>query len=255
MKHSILTGLCSVSFRNLQPLDIIKLVREAGLDGIEWACDCHCIPGQVSVAQEIGELTRKNGLRVISCGSYYYAGENKDFENILQTAAALQTNMIRIWPGYNWQHSSNVTEEYWQNVIKDVQRIADMAAEQNVNISFEYHEKMLTDTLETAIRLLNEVNRSNVYTYWQEAGRSADVNINELRTLMKMGKLTYIHINASNRNERQELCEKISDWKQYINEVRENASCEHALLLEFIKNDDPEQFKKDAFTLNDLLKN
>ena len=39
------TGVCSVTFRNLNVERIIELVVEAGLDGIEWGGDVHVPTG------------------------------------------------------------------------------------------------------------------------------------------------------------------------------------------------------------------
>jgi 3-dehydroshikimate dehydratase len=74
------TGLVSVTFRELKPLDIVKLTKESGLDGIEWGGDIHCPPDNAQAASEISALMAQNGLSSISYGSYYQVGSFVRFE-------------------------------------------------------------------------------------------------------------------------------------------------------------------------------
>jgi 3-dehydroshikimate dehydratase len=60
----IRTGLLSVTFRQLVVEDIIPLVVQAGLDGIEWGGDIHVPHGEVKRAEVVGRLTRDAGLQV-----------------------------------------------------------------------------------------------------------------------------------------------------------------------------------------------
>ena len=48
-------GLLSVTFRSLPYQRIIELAVKAGLDGIEWGGDEHVPPGNLKLAQEIGQ--------------------------------------------------------------------------------------------------------------------------------------------------------------------------------------------------------
>jgi sugar phosphate isomerase/epimerase len=231
----------------------VKLVKEACLDGIEWAGDVHCLPGEVEVAKNVGKLTRENGLRVISYGSYYYAGKKEGFEGVLQTAAALETDMIRIWPGYSWEDSSKATEEYRHEVVSDIQRIADMSAELGINLSFECHTQTLTDTTESTLRLLRDVDRENVFTYWQAVGNPVEYNLEEIRAFMRLGKMTNIHLNASFGGARVELSEQADGWARYIEEIRGYEAHIPAFLMEFVKDNCPQQFLRDAVILKEMV--
>ena len=61
------TGLVSVSFRNLTADAIIDLAAGCGLQCIEWGGDVHVPPGNISLAQAVGDATRAKGLEV-ACG-------------------------------------------------------------------------------------------------------------------------------------------------------------------------------------------
>jgi len=237
------TGLVSVTFRDLPPSEVIQLVKDAGLDGIEWGADVHCPPNNLQNAKEIARQTHENGLKVISYGSYYYANSGEDFTNILNTAVVLQTDNIRIWAGGTG--SQDTTEETRAKITEDIRKVADMAAAQGISISFEYHCDTLTDTLDSTIRLLQDVNRPNAYTYWQKPdGSAVEENVNELQTLIKMNKLKNLHIfSHTGYNERHPFSQGADEWAQYISVVK---PANPALLFEFVKDDSPEQFIQDA---------
>jgi len=100
MIHS---GLVSITFRSLSPLEIIELVLKAGLKGIEWGADVHVPHGDLKRAREVRKLTADAGLSVAACGSYYRVGVSEAqglaFENVLETAVALKAPTVRVWAG------------------------------------------------------------------------------------------------------------------------------------------------------------
>lgn len=97
------TGLCSITFRQFDISRIVDLTRDAGLDAIEWGGDIHVPPGDTATAGKARELTASAGLEVSSYGSYYQIidaqGAEQDFAPVLESALALGTDTIRIWPG------------------------------------------------------------------------------------------------------------------------------------------------------------
>ena len=244
----MLTGLVSVTFRELSPAEIVRLVRQAGLDGIEWGGDIHCPPGDDARAREVARLTRENGLKVISYGSYYRAGSFGNFEDVLRTAKILETDNIRVWAGE--KSSTEASGELWDRIVKDTRRIAEMAAADAIDISFEYHANTLTDELPMAIKLLQDIGMDNVYTYWQPpAGISVEDNIDHLRQLIEMGKLKNLHVFAWVNGERQPLATHKEIWKKYVDAA---LSANPALLMEFVADNSPAQFLEDAKTLKTL---
>ena len=239
------TGLVSVTFRGLSYTEIIDLVKEAGLEGIEWAGDTHCLPGDKATAEKIACSMKEAGLESISYGSYYKLKEEIDFQDVLDVAVFLGTGNIRVWAGV--KGSEETDEEERRQLVTDAQRIADMAKVHDIDISFEYHSHTLTDTLESAIRLLNDINRDNVYTYYQTSGLSdAEDNLSAIKTLIDMKKMKNIHVNESDGNDRIALSDVKDKWIRFISAA---SSADPALLLEFVKDDTVEQFYSDAKTL------
>lgn len=248
----MLTGLVSVTLRDLPPTEIIRLVKQAGLDGIEWGADIHCPPDNPQNAKEIARQTHENELKVISYGSYYFAGKDNDFADILDTAVILQTDNIRIWAAAEYVGSADTSEETRAKITEDIQKIADMAAEKGISISFEYHNNTLTDTLDSTVRLLNDVDRKNVYTYWQKPDRATvEENVQSLKTLVEMKKLKNLHIfSHTGYNERNPFSHGAEEWTRYIEVIK---PANPALLFEFVKDDSPGQFLEDAKFLKTLI--
>ena len=245
------TGLVSVTFRELSPIEIIKLAKEAKLDGIEWGADIHCPPDNPPNAKNVASLMREHGLSTISYGSYYRAGGESDsqhcFQDIVDTALLLETDNIRIWTGNI--SSKNADDDVWHRTVTDIRRVADMAAAKDITVSFEYHDGTLSDGLEPTLRLLRHVDRANVFTYWQAlSGSVPEVNISDIKQLVHIKKLKNIHVFSMSGNERLPLRALADHWARYVAAA---APCNPALLLEFVK--ESAQFADDAKYLQTLI--
>lgn len=249
----ILTGLVSVTFRELSPSEIIDLVVEAGLDGIEWGGDVHVPHGDIKRAKEVCKMTRDMGLIIPSYGSYYRTAwdhsQNPPFETILETALALETPCIRVWAGNI--ASSDADELWWEKVIEDSRRIACMADREGVNVAFEYHGGTLTDTNDSAIKLIKRVGHSNIKSYWQPP---IDQNINERTEGLSriLPYLAHIHVFHWEGTKRLPLIMGFNEWRKYLNIVK-GAGKECFAMLEFVKGDAPGQFLEDAKALKKLI--
>lgn len=247
------TGLVSVTFRKLSPEEIIKLVVQAGLDGIEWGGDIHVPHGDAGRAREIGEKTRDAGLSVASYGSYYYVGcekeKNLPFERVLESALELKAPIIRVWAGN--RASAAADQAWWDTVITDAARIGQMALEQGIKVAFEYHANTLTDTRESAYRLLKEINHPNIYSYWQPpVGWSMEECLDGLNKILPW--LTHVHTYQWKEREKRPLEEGVSIWTEYMKVIKQVEGDRYSM-IEFVKDDAPEQFLKDADALKKIV--
>jgi len=250
----MLKGLVSVTFRKLEVEEIIKLTKKAGLDGIEWGSDIHCPPGEFSHARYIADLMADAGLETISYGSYYRIGTFESFDDYVKTACELETDNIRVWAGS--LGSDAATGKDWSNAVEDSKRIAGLAGDYGIKISFEYHCDTLTDSIDSTLRLLTEIDTGNVFSYWQPpVDLSIDENIDAIAKLVSAGKLMNLHVSSWEETPagvvKCPLAVRGNEWKSYINEA---SSGVNALLLEFVKDDDPEIFLKDSAYLMEMLK-
>jgi 3-dehydroshikimate dehydratase len=253
MIHS---GLVSVTFRKITPADIVSLVRQAGLYGIEWGGDVHVPHGDLGRAREVREMTHQAGLAVAAYGSYFKVAHSEEnglpFQQVLETAIELGATTIRVWAGT--AGSATTTEDARWRVVADLRRIADLAAKAGVRVATEFHGGTLTDTNESTSRLLLEVDHPNLYSYWQPlAGMNDGVCLDALAQLAP--RLAHLHVfHWQTTKDRRPLSEGMERWKKFIARTAQIPG-DRCAMLEFVENDTPESFLRDAATLRDLLKN
>lgn len=249
------TGVCSVTFRNLSVEQVIELTLEAGLEGIEWGGDVHVPPGDFNKASKVARQTEQAGLEIVCYGSYYRLGEyEKDgasFEEILETAVHLKAPSIRVWAGK--QGSKEANEMYRIGVVEEAKTIAVMAQRKGISINLEYHGDTLTDTKESAVSLMKEIDHPNLNLYWQPAvGHSIAERLESIGEVLPW--LTHVHVFHWTVSDRLSLREGRGEWKQYINRLQ-TLKVNRNLLIEFVKGDNKKQFLKDAEVLKGLMKN
>ena len=251
------SGLCSITFRKLTPQQVVDLSAQAGIDGIEWGGDVHAPHGEVKTADEVRRITEDAGIKVSSYGSYYRVVKSKDegieFASVLDSAIALGAPIIRVWAG--GLGSADADQAYRDAVAEETRAICDMAAAEGIQIATEFHAGTLTDTNESALRLLKDVDHPNLTTYWQPVVfESMEWRLDGLRSVLPW--LTYLHVfqweGVGKDRKRLELSEGESDWIQYMKLAAEKEGDRYCL-LEFVKGDEPEQFLKDAGALRKWL--
>lgn len=252
MIHS---GLVSITFRQLSPQEVVDLVVKAGLEGIEWGGDVHVPHGDRQRARDVGAMTQEAGVTVAAYGSYYRVShaETGPFEAVLETAVALEAPVIRVWAGR--QGTDTAGEAYWTQVIEDSQRIADLAAAAGITITYEFHSKTLTDTHDSTRKLLQMVAHDNIKSYWQPP-RYATVEHNLAGLEAVFPWLHHIHVFNWHitTGERLPLAEGSGAWQLYLQKVATTGR-DHFAMLEFVKDDAPENFLQDAATLKTWLSN
>jgi 3-dehydroshikimate dehydratase len=250
-------GLVSVTFRALTPSRIIELVREAGLECIEWGGDVHVPHGDLQRAREVRGLTEAAGLRVSSYGSYYriWPREPVSFDVVLETAIELGAPRIRVWAGRIG--SAQADAEHWQHVIDESRGIGEKAAQAGIGVAYEYHNNTLTDTRQSVLRLLREVAHPNIFSFWQPPVQlSGDENMEGLEEILPW--LRSVHVFAWQAAQktgeqalRLPLAAKEDEWRAYLEKVSTTGR-DHDILLEFERSDSTQAFSEDAQTLKKM---
>lgn len=250
-------GLVSITFRDLKPAQVIELVVQSGLQGIEWGGDIHVPHGDTTVAERVGEKTREAGLQVVAYGSYYRAGESEKtglkFSDVCDTAKALGTKVIRVWAGA--RSSADADNEYRAKVRADLLRISDWAGKHDMAIQMEYHGGTLTDTNQAALQLQKSVVHPNLYFGWQPPnGESLQYCLRGLRSIkQRLCNLHVFHwIYREGKRIRCPLAEGADRWPVYLREAAD-APGERYALIEFVAGDTPDQYLADAATLSGWL--
>lgn len=251
----IKSALCSVSFRSKTPDEIISLAAKAGLSAIEWASDAHVQQGDIALAKEVAKKTRDAGLEVSSYGSYFRLGSNTDIVPFLESATALGTNEIRIWAGFNPSSYHNFTQRV--ALIREAKEISRKASEYGITISTECHANTLTDTPQSLLYFMHEVNEPNFRTYWQALLQvPEDEQLHSLSTIYASGKLTNLHVyyfkQFENSREQTLLEDAYDIWKERFAIFKNDDTVRYAM-LEFVRNGADESLLSDAKTLNALL--
>jgi len=249
------TGLVSITFREFSPEKIVEIVKEAQLESIEWGGDVHVPHGDLKTAEKVALLTRRAGLKVADYGSYYRVGESETeglkFSDVLATAKVLGAEVVRVWAGR--KNSQDATAEYWKGVVSETVRIADAAEEEDVKISFEFHDGTLNNTAESSVRFLADINHRNVKTHWQPMhGAGMERNCQSIEVLMPWIFAVHTFHWWPTLRDKHLLAEGESDWTGYIEEFR-NSGREIPFLLEFVKDGSVESFFADAATLKSWI--
>lgn len=249
----IQTGLLSVTFRQLAPRGIIKLVSQAGLQAIEWGGDIHVPHGDVERAREVRGWTVAEGIAIASYGSYYRVGcnnkNNLTFDQVLESALALQAPAIRVWAGD--QGSALADEAWWSRVVADAVRIADLAQAEGITVDFEYHQGTLTDSREATVRLLEEIAHPNIRCNWQPSSHlTVEERKLDLRAVLPW--LGNVHVYQWEPGIRHPLQDGIAEWTEYADIIRE-VKGERYAMLEFVREDEPQQFLQDAEALKLII--
>lgn len=251
------SGLVSVSFRQLSPRDIIAAARLAGLHAIEWGGDIHVPPGNLQIAEQVGDATREAGLDVACYGSYYRGPSSEadglTFDRVLQTAVALDAPYIRIWAGT--RGSAETSPEERKAVAAQIREITRQAQDAGRQVVLEYHGGTLTDTLESTLQLREEIAEEGIRTLWQPSVHlSTEQNLTALQTILPW--LAYLHvfhwtIASDNQVCRHPLANGRESWALYLKEAK--AVQAPFALMEFFKDNSPEQMATDARTLQQWL--
>jgi sugar phosphate isomerase/epimerase len=225
---------------------IISFCKQADVDCIEWGGDVHVPPYDLENAKRVGERTREAGLQVCSYGSYHVLGDG-DIGPVLRTAVALGTERIRIWAGKI--PSAQIDPGKRAEMVLEARRISEDAAELGIQLCFEYHRNSLTDCRQSALRLLKEIDRSNVRLYWQPNPELPEQEkLEEIRLLGKYVRAIHC-FHWTGKDTRHPMATGMELWRSYLEAF---GPLSVPLLLEFCIGDSPEQGKEDLAVLRKL---
>ena len=249
----IQAGMVSVTFRSHTVRQIVELAAKAHLGAIEWGGDVHVPHGDLAAAREARRMCADSGLAVSAYGSYFRssAGLGPSVDAVLDTAAELGASMIRVWAGTRGSREAGDGER--AAVVEQLGVCCDRAAERNLIVATEFHAGTLTDDVDSCLRLLDEVNRPNLRTFWQPPnGMGSGESLAGLRRVRdRLAHLHVFHWNPDDRH-RCPLADGADRWPKYLQEAAAQSSADGVLRyasLEFVRDDDVDQFRRDALTL------
>lgn len=250
------SGLVSITFRSLTVEEIIDAVSRAELSAIEWGGDVHVPHGDREAAHRVARLCEDAGVETAAYGSYYrfqdvLLGEGPEFQAVLDTALELGAPLLRVWAGNRGSSETSPAER--AKIVEQARNIGERVQGAGIRAAFEYHSKTLTDTNESALRLIEEIGHPAVRLLWQPpVGMETPACKSELRSVLPW--LENIHCfqwEAGERTEKRPLAEGEEAWMQYLKTA--NDGNDRCILLEFVRDGILEQFYQDAAVLKDWL--
>ena len=257
------TGLVSITFRQLNPGQLIDLVNEANDDVIEWGGDSHVPHGDTKTAETVGRQTREAGLDVSCYGSYYRLGlagfdpgngaaKYPEFSAVLDSAIALEAPLIRVWAGCG--ESAKMDEKTRREAEEDALAIAEQAHAHGIGIAYEYHAKTLTDEIDSALRLLDATDHPAISTLWQPPNdKPEDYILRSLESVLP--RLSNVHvfhwIFPDGQRERRPLSEGRERWIRYLKKLQPLGARDY--LIEFVHGDSTNQYLEDSACLKSWL--
>jgi len=245
----IIPGLVSATFKSLSTDDVLSVMDKAGLKVIEWSENHHIVAGNLAMAREIAEKTADKGIDIAGYGSYFRLGKDMDIRTSLDTAAAMECSQMRIWAGSVASCSLGPDE---RNALADeLARVAGIAASYRIILNLEWHKDTLTDTNESGLGILRQVDDPWVRTLWQPTqALSFDERVQGLGMILPY--LSYFHVYYWDSTGRRPLREGLDHWKRYFS--LPDSGNVYPALLEFVMNDSVEQFLEDAEALRGLIR-
>ena len=253
MKTKWIPGAVSATFKKM-PLSadqVIGLLADCGLRAVEWSENVHVQPDDPEGAARLREKTEAAGLKVAGYGSYFRLGENEApipaFARSLRSAKALGAPLIRVWAGT--QPSDEVSGEQFRRLAEEAALIAEAAAREQIRVAFEWHKNTLTDTNQSALRLMTLADHPNLYCLWQPTvALSPRERVQGIR--MMGGRLLNFHVYSWPDGKRGPL--NAAEWAYYLDAAADLGGT-HCALMEFVRDDTEEQYRADAKTLINLL--
>lgn len=248
-------GLCSVTFRELSVPQVVALAAAAGLACIEWAGDVHVPPGDLAAARRAREATEEAGLAVASYGTYLDMegadGALKDAtQQVLASARELGAPRIRVWAGRTGSAEAGAQQR--TAVVERLQHVCDAAAAEDIEVGLEFHGKTLTDEIGSTLRLLDEVGRANLRSYWQpHQGMDRAAAVDTLHQVLPLASTIHV-FSWWPMAKRLPLAERSTLWQEVFTVLAAEGSDRDAL-LEFVPGDDPAVLAREAQTLRDLI--
>jgi 3-dehydroshikimate dehydratase len=233
-------GLCSVTFRALEPEAVSAAAADAGLSCLEWAGDVHAPASHPDLVRRCREASAASGVQVSSLGSYWKAGVStlEEGEQQLEVARLLGAARVRVWAGV--EGSAQVDADGRAGIVGSLRALADRAADLGIGLGVEHHPDTLSDTARMTLRLLDEVDRDTVTTYWQpDVGQPGDAALEELDRLLAgaADRLSAVHVFSWwPRYERHTLRERADLWAPALERVTA-AAPQADVMIEFLPED------------------
>lgn len=171
----------------------------------------------------------------------------EEIYDYIKIAKILGADIIRIWS--RTKGSKDFTEEDTKVFFETCKKLAKIAEEEGIILDVESHINYYTDSLETSLKLIKEVNSPNFGMHWQPLGYMTEEE-NEIYAKTMASYSPVVHVGYY-RNEvgRLSLHEGIDVWKRYLTDFNDDIY----LMLEFMPDGKIESLKNEADALRLII--
>jgi sugar phosphate isomerase/epimerase len=171
---------------------------------------------------------------------------------------ALGATNLRVWARFGHDHTSDADTR--AEITTEIAGIAEHAANHGLTVGIECHGWTLTDTAESARRLVADIGADHVFSYWQPNYWDAEVNNDDDQ---QVAELELLHPDLSHLHvywwygleDRRALREGSGTWVRALDVARRpnRWTADRYAFLEYVPGDDPELLTREATTLRDWL--
>jgi len=255
-------SFCTIAFqknkwgadrRAEKPLcDILPLLADCRYDGVE-ILDLHVRdqgPAELAATRrQLDEL----GLRAAMIAPYlnfassdeHAARSLAEARQLRAIAGALGAAGIRVFTGGNIG-SAQATPEQWQRVVHCLQTLADEAP---LNWVLEIHARNLMDTLDSTLRLLDDIRRPNVGVIYHPS----NLGPSYLEAIDALGgHIRHVHATNSRDGQPTGLADGALDYRQISERLRRVGYAGY-LSVEWLRDDAATVARREAEYLRSLL--
>ncbi len=239
----MLLGISSDMLDTLTAYDVITFATKNSLAAIEWS-DQHIPVGNVAEAKRIADHAQSAGIRSLSYRPAYdiAADSITRFDDILQTAKALQASTITLSPFFRAEEN-DVT-----SYVQTVQKLADKAAALDCKICLSCCAGSLLDSYILIQQFIKQVNRLTVSVNWQPNRTSSLLyNIYELKMLAPYVHHVYVVYSDPVDQHAAPIVEGQDEWQQYLKVL--SGSGQALLFKHYL----PDSFSSECLLMQDWI--
>ena len=249
-------GLCTIAFQDKPLEEVIDIAADHGFDGIElWGKPPH-LPADYdeNYAKNVKDMAQRKGLEISAFGSYIdplMHLHQKHFEEAFKIAHDLGTDVVRIWSGGGSSRSIAPSDK--RLIHFRLVSITQWANFRNIRLGLEMHNNHLTDSVESILEIIEDVNLPALKTYYQPLARS---DADEPHAAAEKLAAHIVNVHAQNFDEKGKACpiaDGVVDYTRIV-EILGKAGYDGYLEVEFVHGDNKlEALQRDRDYLASLI--
>ena len=229
-------ALCTISHREKLLEYVLDVARDLGFEAIEiWGREPHINEKfDENRTQAARRMIEERHLAIAALSSYVVFGPKRtrpeelvELEDVLHTARCLRSSIVRVWPSDIG--SADASKTIWDRTVGEIREACDRASRLGITLAAEMCDDTLADTGESALRLLEAVDRENFGLTFHVSGRPRP-ETPEQRLEAVRNRVVNLHLqnfhnlteSDSERPRRAPIGEGLVDWYPLLEMLSES---------------------------------